>query len=223
MLKVADKYRQICELYSQICNKVVTSPKDWRSFLSSACRNYKLRFDEQLLVYAQRPDATAVLEVHKWSDKFGRWVNRGANGIAVFEDANNEKQRLIHYFDISDTRTTTRSKPVPIWRVDHKYDKKIIEALERSFGPLDNKNTLANAIRSASYEVVNDNIEDDFASLLALFEGSKLKGLDYDSIYLQYKTLTVNSVAYMIMSRLDITTSAHFTDDDFINIVNFNT
>ena len=220
---MADKYRQICELYSQICNKVVTSPKDWRSFLSSACRNYKLRFDEQLLVYAQRPDATAVLEVHKWSDKFGRWVNRGANGIAVFEDANNEKQRLIHYFDISDTRTTTRSKPVPIWRVDHKYDKKIIEALERSFGPLDNKNTLANAIRSASYEVVNDNIEDDFASLLALFEGSKLKGLDYDSIYLQYKTLTVNSVAYMIMSRLDITTSAHFTDDDFINIVNFNT
>ena len=119
---MARKYDLISELYDRTCKTVVRSPQNWQAFLQSACRNYKLRYDEQLLVYAQRPDATAVLEIERWNGSFGRWVNRGAKGIAVFEDANREKQRLIHYFDISDTHESRYSRPVPIWDMRDEYE-----------------------------------------------------------------------------------------------------
>ena len=99
---MSTKYERISELYADICKAVVSSPERWQDFLKSACRNYKLRFDELLLIYAQRPDATAVLEIEQWN-KFGRYVKRGSNGIAVFENAKRTNQRLVHYFDISDT------------------------------------------------------------------------------------------------------------------------
>ena len=97
---MARKYDLISELYERTCKTVVSNPQNWQAFLSAACRNYKLRFDEQLLIYAQRPDATAVLEIERWNRSFGRWVNRGAKGIAVFEDADRNRQRLTHYFEI---------------------------------------------------------------------------------------------------------------------------
>ena len=112
---MARKYDLISELYSRVSTEVVSSSENWMSFLRSACRNYRLRFDEQLLVFAQRPDATAVLEIERWNRTFGRWVNRGAHGIAVFEDADCSRQRLLHYFDISDTHESKVSRPVPIW------------------------------------------------------------------------------------------------------------
>ena len=82
---MARKYELISELYDRTCKTVVSNPQSWQKFLESACRNYKLRFDEQLLIFAQRPDATAVLEIERWNTSFGRWVNKGAKGIAVFE------------------------------------------------------------------------------------------------------------------------------------------
>lgn len=100
---MARKYDLISELYNRTCIAVTDNPVNWQSFLKTASRNYRLRFDEQLLIFAQRPSATAVLEIERWNETFGRWVNRGAKGIAVFEDANRNRQRLIHYFDISDT------------------------------------------------------------------------------------------------------------------------
>ena len=115
------KFDLISELYDRTCKMVVSSPKNWEAFLSSACRNYKLRFDEQLLIFAQRPDATAVLEIERWNSSFGRWVNRGATGIAVFDDAARSTQRLIHYFDISDTHESRHSRSVPIWTMKPEY------------------------------------------------------------------------------------------------------
>lgn len=112
---MARKYDLISELYNRTCKTVVSNPQNWQAFLASACRNYKLRYDEQLLVYAQRPDATAVLEIEQWNRIFGRWVNRGARGIAVFADENRTRQRLTHYFDISDTHESRYSRTVPIW------------------------------------------------------------------------------------------------------------
>lgn len=127
---MARKYNLISELYDRTCKTVVANPQNWQNFLQSACRNYKLRYDEQLLIYAQRPDATAVLEIERWNRNFGRWVNRGARGIAVFADEDRKTQRLSHYFDISDTHEGRYSRPVPLWDMQEEYTEAVIETLE---------------------------------------------------------------------------------------------
>lgn len=123
---MARKYNLISELYDRTCKTVVANPQNWQNFLQSACRNYKLRYDEQLLIYAQRPDATAVLEIERWNRNFGRWVNRGARGIAVFADEDRKTQRLSHYFDISDTHEGRYSRPVPLWAMQEEYTEAVI-------------------------------------------------------------------------------------------------
>lgn len=119
------KYNFISNLYDDTSKKVVSSPANWKTFLRSACYNFRLRFDEQLLVFAQRPDATAVLEIERWNKSFGRWVNKGAVGIAVFSDENRNTQRLKHYFDISDTHESKCSRPVPIWTMKDEYSYEV--------------------------------------------------------------------------------------------------
>ena len=147
---MARKYDLISELYNRTAKRVVGNPESWQQFLDSACRNFKLRFDEQLLIFAQRPDATAVLEIERWNEGFGRWVNRGARGIAVFEDSDRSHQRLKHYFDVSDTHPSRYSRPVPIWQMEPEYEAEVIETLESTFGTLSEKDTLEAAILSAA-------------------------------------------------------------------------
>ena len=220
---MARKYDLISELYNRTCKTVVANPQNWQAFLRSACRNYKLRYDEQLLVYAQRPDATAVLEIERWNTRFGRWVNRGAKGIAVFEDANRERQRLTHYFDISDTHGSRYSRPVPLWEMKEEYESEIIETLESTFGTLDNKINLAEAIMSASRNATEDNLPDYVSDLLYSAEDSFLEGLDDDMITSLYRSVVTNSVAYMMMSRLGLDTEYYFENTDFSDVTNFNT
>lgn len=117
---MAAKYQLITELYEHTAAQITDNQRNWTAFLRSACRNYKCRFDEQALIYAQRPDATAVLELEKWNKQFGRWVNKGATGIAVFDDEHNGKMRLKHYFDISDTHESRFSRTVPIWNMQER-------------------------------------------------------------------------------------------------------
>lgn len=192
-------------------------------FLKTACYNYKLRFDEQLLLYAQKPEATAVLPIERWNRTFGRWVNRGAKGIAVFENLNGNSQRLVHYFDISDTHTCENSRAVPIWNMQSEYTDEIIDTLESNFGHLDEKDNLAQAILSASSNAVEDNIPDYVGDLLFTVTDTFLEDLSEDSIKVMYKQLVTNSVAYMLMTRLGIDTEAYFDGEDFRNIINFNT
>lgn len=220
---MARKYDLISELYSRTCKTVVMNPQNWEAFLRSACRNYKLRFDEQLLVYAQRPDATAVLEIERWNDKFGRWVNRGAHGIAVFEDADRSKQRLIHYFDISDTHESRFSRPVPIWQMKPEYTEDIIDTLESTFGELADKSSLEAAILSAAKNAVEDNIPDYLSDLFYSVENSLLDGVSEEEISVIYRDTVQNSVAYMLMSRLGLDTEGFFETDDFRGAVNFTT
>ena len=151
---MARKYELLSEMYDKT-TKTMTNPVVWRHFLDSACRNYRLRFDEQLLVFAQRPDATAVLEIERWNKQFGRWVNRGANGIAVFEDAERNSQRLKYYFDISDTHESRLSRPVPIWNMREEYTEDVIDTLESTFGALENRENLEDAILSAANNAAN--------------------------------------------------------------------
>ena len=220
---MAIKYKLISELYNRTCNTVVANPQSWQKYLDSACRNYKLRFDEQLLIFAQRPDATAVLEIERWNTSFGRWVNKGAKGIAVFEDANRSRQRLIHYFDISDTHESRYSRPVPIWKMKDGYTDSVIETLESSFGELERKNSLGNAIMSAAQNAVEDNLPDYLSDLVDGVENSFLEELNEDMISNIYKKVVTNSVAYMMMARLGIDTEEYFEADDFRDVTNFNT
>lgn len=201
---MARKYDFISELYNRTCKTVVANPASWEAFLRSACYNYRLRFDEQLLVHAQRPDATAVLQIDDWNKKFGRWVNRGAHGIAVFEDADRRRQRLVHYFDISDTHESRFSRRVPIWQMWDEYTAEVIDTLESTFGELDDKETLAVAIESAARNAVEDNIPDYLTDLLYSVEDSFLDGVSEEEITHIFKTAVRNSIAYMMMTRLGI-------------------
>lgn len=220
---MARKYDLISELYNRTCKTVVSNPQNWQAFLASACRNYKLRYDEQLLVYAQRPDATAVLEIEQWNKIFGRWVNRGARGIAVFADENRSRQRLTHYFDISDTHESRYSRTVPIWDMRQEYEADVIETLESTFGEIENKSSLAEAIMGAARNAAEDNIPDYLQDLYYATEGSSFEEMEEDIVAFIYKNVVTNSVAYMMMSRLGVDTDGYFELDDFRDVTNFNT
>lgn len=220
---MARKYDLISELYNRTCKTVVSNPQNWQAFLASACRNYKLRYDEQLLVYAQRPDATAVLEIEQWNKIFGRWVNRGARGIAVFADENRSRQRLTHYFDISDTHESRYSRTVPIWDMRQEYEADVIETLESTFGEIENKSSFAEAIMGAARNAAEDNIPDYLQDLYYATEGSSFEEVEEDIVAFIYKNVVTNSVAYMMMSRLGVDTDGYFELDDFRDVTNFNT
>ena len=219
---MAIRYKALTELYQETQRKV-TAPAEWQQFLTSACRNYRLSFDEQLLVYAQRPDATAVLEIERWNKRFGRWVNRGANGIAVFDGEHSGKQQLKYYFDVSDTHEGRFSRPVPLWTVRPEYAPDIIEALENSFGELEQKDNLGAALLSAANNAVEDNIHDYLSELSHLTEGSFLEELDEYNVEVMYRRALQTSIGYMLVARCGLDPSEYFEDDDFRDVLNFNT
>ena len=215
-------YKALTELYQET-QRSVTAPDQWRAFLASACRNYRLSFYEQLLVYAQRPDATAVLEIERWNRQFGRWVNRGANGIAVFDGEHTGKPRLKYYFDISDTHEAHFPRPVPIWTVREEYAPDIIETLENSFGELEHKEDLGTALLSAAKNAVEDNMPDYLSELKSLTEGSFLEELDGLNLEVEYRRAVQNSIGYMLLVRCGLDPSEYFEDEDFRDVTDFNT
>ena len=219
---MAIRYKALTELYQET-QRSVTAPDQWRAFLASACRNYRLSFYEQLLVYAQRPDATAVLEIERWNRQFGRWVNRGANGIAVFDGEHNGKPRLKYYFDISDTHEARFPRPVPLWTVREEYAPDIIETLENSFGELEHKEDLGEALLSAAKNAVEDNMPDYLSELKTLTEGSFLEELDELNLEVEYRRAVENSIGYMLLVRCGLDPSDYFEDEDFRDVLNFNT
>lgn len=219
---MAIRYKALTELYRET-QRSVTAPDQWQAFLASACRNYRLSFHEQLLVFAQRPDATAVLEIERWNRQFGRWVNRGANGIAVFDGEHNGKPWLKYYFDISDTHEGRFPRPVPLWTVREEYAPDIIETLENSFGELEHKEDLGEALLSAAKNAVEDNMPDYFSELKTLTEGSFLEELDELNLEVEYRRAVENSIGYMLLVRCGLDPSDYFEDDDFRDVLNFNT
>ena len=219
---MASKAQFITELYQRTIGQITESPDNWLAFLRSACRNYKCRFDEQVLIYAQRPDATAVLEIERWNRQFGRWVNRGSTGIAVF-DNEFEHRRLKHFFDISDTHESGRSRPVPVWDMRPEYEDAVIESLENSFGELSDKDTLAQALISAAGNLVDDNITDYLTELLFCTESSFLESLDNEQIEGIYRNALKKSVAVMLLARCAIQPEQHVAFEDFSEIISFST
>ena len=219
---MASKFQFITELYHSTLAELTGDYESWTGFLRSACYNYKCPFDEQVLIYAQRPDATAVLELEKWNRQFGRWVNAGATGIAVMDEARG-KGRLRHYFDITDTHATRISRPVPIWSMEPAYIEPVIETLEATFGTLTEKGTLPDAILSASRNAVADNVPDYLRDLLDCRDGSMLEELDALNVEVTYRRALQSSVAYMLMTRLSLPTMAYLLPEDFEGIYSFDT
>ena len=219
---MARKFDLISELYERTCFAVTDNPVNWQSFLKTAGRNFRLRFDEQLLIYAQRPDVTAVLEIERWNGTFGRWVNRGAKGIAVFEDADRSRQRLIHYFDISDTHESRHSRPVPIWEMRPDYEAEVIETLENTFGAVNDTTSIENVVKESIANAVEDNIADYISDFMSLGAGSDIEYLSADEANVLYLELVRNSVSYMVMARLGLDADKVYSPDDFAGISSFN-
>jgi N12 class adenine-specific DNA methylase/adenine-specific DNA methylase len=217
------KYQVITGVYESTLQQVTKAPGAWMAFMRSACRNYKCRFDEQILIFAQRPDATAVLEIEKWNKQFGRWVNKGATGIAVFDDEYNGNYRLKHYFDISDTHESRDSCPVPLWTMEPRYEADVIESLENSFGELEGNSSLKAALISAAHNAVDDNLTDYLHDLLQCREDSFLEELDEFNVEVAYRSALQNSVAYMLLFRCGINADGILDSEDFRQITDFNT
>lgn len=215
------KFQLITELYDQTVQSVTGSYQSWTGFLRAACYNYKCPFDDQILIYAQRPDATAVLEMERWNRQFGRWVNRGAKSIAVFGDDGQNCLKL--YFDVSDTHASRFARPLPIWTMHPAFEPEVIETLEATFGNLAEKENLADAVRSACHNAVADNFTDYLQDLRDCREDSLLEELDDLNLELFYRDALEVSVAYMLMTRLGLRADDYFTADEFAHVYEFNT
>ena len=219
---MAAKYQLITELYRRTGVAVAKNPQAWQGFLSSACRNYKCRFDEQLLIYAQRPDAVAVAKLETWNRQFKRWVNKDSKGIAVF-DPKGRRNTLKYYFDVSDTHEGYYgSRPVPIWQMDERYEQAVMERLSDRFGDVESTD-LASALMETAKNAVEDNLQDYFSQLKDSTKDSFLEELDDFNIEVIYRRLAANSVAFMLISRCGLDTNEFFDREDFADIVNFNT
>ena len=215
------KFQLITELYDQTVQSVTGSYQSWTGFLRAACYNYKCPFDDQILIYAQRPDATAVLEMERWNKRFGRWVNRGAKSIAVFGDDGQNCLKL--YFDVSDTHASRFARPLPIWTMHPAFEPEVIETLEATFGNLAEKENLADAVRSACHNAVADNFMDYLQDLRECREDSLLEELDDLNLEVFYRDALEVSVAYMLMTRLGLRADDYFSPDEFAHVFEFNT
>ena len=219
---MAAKYQLITELYQRTSAGIARNAQAWQGFLASACRNYKCRFDEQVLIYAQRPDATAVAKLETWNTMFKRWVNKDSKGIAVF-DPKGRRNTLKYYFDISDTHEGYYgSRPVPIWQMDERYEQAVIERLSDRFGEIEGSN-LASALMETAKNAVEDHLPDYLAELKNWRTDSFLEELDDLNLEVSYRRLAENSVAFMLFTRCGLDTELFFEREDFADIVNFNT
>lgn len=219
---MAQKFDVISELYDRACLEIITDPVKWQSFLQTAGRNFKLRFDEQFLLFIQRPDATAVLEIERWNETFERWVNKGAKGIAVFESANRSRQRLIHYFDISDTHESSHSRPVPIWNMKPEYETTVIEALKNAFGSVYDITSLESVIKESVSNIIKNNTEKYVSDFMNVGLGSDIKSLPTEEANSLYLNFVKDSVSYMIMARLGLDVDKIYSPSDFAVLSKFN-
>lgn len=217
---MANTFEHIRKLYNNTCEDIVRSPTVWQNFLGSACYNFRLPFDEQLLIYAQRPDAKAVLSFNSWNNRFNRMVNRGAKGIAVVDDST-DNPRLKYYFDISDTSERENSKPVPVWEYQDSFKDDVIKTLQNTYDIA--SDDIYKAIWETSKVLVEDNINDYNADLVMCKNDSFLEELSKDMCESVLRLALQNSVAYMIMARLNLDVDGYFDNESFEGVMSFNT
>jgi hypothetical protein len=215
------KLQLITELSQTIARSITRNYVNWTSFLKTAAWNYKYPFQDQLLIYAQRPEATACAPIEIWNQKLGRWVNRGAKGIALINDSG-DRLSLRHVFDVSDTNSRN-NRPSILWTMRDRYAETVTETLENAFGGLEDKSSLPAALFSAAHNAVEDNFTDYLPDLLSFRENSYLEELDDLNVEIYFKNALKSSVAYMLLVRCGCNADQYLTLEDFQDVANFNT
>jgi len=218
---LATKLQLITELSERTARSLNGSHANWISFLKTAAWSYKYPFQDQLLIYAQRPDATACAPIEVWNGRLGRWVNKGAKGIALIDDSGS-RLRLRHVFDVSDTNSRY-NRPVPLWEMRDKYAESVTESLENTFGELDDKTNLPAALISAARNAVDDNFSDYLSELMDYREDSVLEDVDDLNLKVVFKDTLKISVACMLLTRCGYPADKYLPLEDFQSVISFNT
>lgn len=216
------KERQITELYFETTLNVGKNADNWISFLKRASFNYKYRFDEQILIYAQRPDAVACAETTIWNKKLKRWINKGSKGIALITEKEGELG-LRFVFNVSDTNSDVYGRKFKLWQAEEKYTNDIIEALEDKFGTMEDKSSLPLAIISTVYNRVVDNMQDYLEELKSVTASSKLEELDNEQLESVFLEILLFSTIGLTISRCGLDVNKYIPKDNFSGIEKFNT
>ena len=216
---MASKLRLITDLYGETLTQISKNPDDWMSFLECAAMNYKYPFNDQVLIYAQRPEAVACAKIEAWNKQVGRWVNRGAKGIALLSE-DNGYTNLRYVFDIADTNSKF-GKSFRLWSVSKPYELDIIESLENKYGELDDKSSLGLAIKSVSKILVEDNMQDYLDDLKFYRENSSLEPMNDEAVQLLFQNALENSIAFSMIKRCGLNPNDYFTNEDFTPILAF--
>ena len=216
---MANKLRLITDLYGQTLTDVVI-PENWMSFLECSAMNYKYSFNDQILIYAQRPTATSCAEIETWNKSVGRWVNKGAKGIALISESNGYSS-LRYVFDISDTNSKY-GKNILLWSVTKPYEQDVIESLENKYGELSSKETLSDAIKSVSKILAEDNSLDYISDLLFYRENSLLENMEEEKVKEIFHKVLSNSIAFTMMKRCGLDPNEYFSIEDFNELELFN-
>ena len=216
---MASKLRLITDLYGETLTQISKNPDDWMSFLECAAMNYKYPFNDQVLIYAQRPEAVACAKIEAWNKQVGRWVNRGAKGIALLSE-DNGYTNLRYVFDIGDTNSKF-GKSFRLWSVPKPYEVDIIESLENKYGELEDKSSLGLAIKSVSKILVEDNMQDYLEDLKFYRENSSLEPMTDEAVQLLFQNALENSIAFSMIKRCGLNPNDYFTNEDFTPILAF--
>ena len=214
------KYNLTVDLSAQTVKSLASNPSKYMAFLETAAKNYKYSFADQVLIFAQKPDATACAQIDIWN-RLGRWVNRGTKGIALLVDES-IPYKLRYVFDVSDTNSRYGYE-VKLWEMQDRFDDQVIDTLENSFGELENRNTLENALISTAETVVQDNYSDYLDQLDQVTHNSLLEELDYDNLKKEFRDLLIDSVALQLLTRCGYDADDFYGFDDFTNVSDFNT
>ena len=210
-------YRQMAE---QVSTQLVGSWKEWTAFLTTAARLYKYPFHEQMMIYAQRPDATACAEYDLWNEKMGRYVRRGSKGIALVDDSG-DRPRLRYVFDISDTGTRPNSRTPWLWQLEEQHKGPVSAMLERSYGVAGDD--LAQQLTDVAGKLASEYWDEHQQDFRYIVDGSFLEEYDDLNIEVQFKSAATVSIAYALMSRCGLDTEQYFQHEDFMPIFDFNT
>ena len=213
----AEFYRQMAE---QVSTRLVGSWKEWTAFLTTAARLYKYPFHEQMMIYAQRPDATACAEYDLWNEKMGRYVRRGSKGIALVDDSG-DRPRLRYVFDISDTGTREHSRTPWLWQLEEQHIGPVSAMLERNYGVVGDD--LAQQLTDVAGKLASEYWDEHQRDFRYIVDGSFLAEYDDYNIEVQFKSAATVSIAYALMSRCGLDTEQYFQHEDFMPIFDFNT
>lgn len=220
---MATTVKLINELYEETILDITSSTNKWQYFLKCASMNYKYNFQEQLLIYAQRPNAIACAEIDTWNNTFKRYVNNGCAGIGLLTESNG-KPRIRYVWDINDTHSIfgRKGKDIKLWKVSKIYEEQVIESLENKYGELENKDNFVEAIKSVAVNLTEDNSSDYINDFVSNIDNTNLNEIPVEDAIKEYKELLKNSVAYMILNRSGINPDQYFNELDFADIKLFN-